>query len=117
MVERLFDTNQDIHRRFGAAVLLVEQNVNEARRLWRMTADTSRYASAAHPGVVTLCKRWRGQIHLPVRLRYSAIAFLRSSYSSQGTGQIVSRAVRCSSAFVRSFTIKYASPRYSCAPR
>lgn len=43
------------------------------------------------------------QSHLPTRFRYSAIAPLRSSYSSHETRQIFWRAARCSSAFDKLF--------------
>src|SRR5215813_2227922 len=55
--------------------------------------------------------------HLPVLPRYSAIFFCRSAYSSHGIRQIFCSAAKCSSAFVRLPTMRYASPAYSCAPR
>jgi hypothetical protein len=55
--------------------------------------------------------------HLPVLPRYSAIFFFRSAYSSHGIRQIFCSAAKCSSAFARLCTMRYASPTYSCASR
>jgi hypothetical protein len=55
--------------------------------------------------------------HLSVLLRYSAIFFFRSAYSSHGIRQILCSAAKCSSAFARLCTMRYASPTYSWAPR